>query len=136
MQCLPRTSKYAKTGPYMEFAHATSPVVGRPQCSPVHFSLQPLFPVVLWSVVLWSLQSPCARAENPRPLLRDFVGINGHTVQFKPGLYQPVCRLARDYHPVEWDLDGNTAELPPFPLAKNGVDWNQVYGSWRNEGWL
>ena len=70
-----------------------------------------------------------------RPLMRDFIGINGHTVQFKPELYQPVCRLVRDYHPVEWDLGKNTSELPEFPFAKNRVDWNQVYGSWRANGW-
>ena len=69
------------------------------------------------------------------PLMRDFIGINGHTVQFKPELYRPVCGLVRDYHPVEWDLGTNSAELPRFPLAKNGVDWNRVYGSWRASGW-
>jgi hypothetical protein len=78
---------------------------------------------------------PCVNAEDLRPRMRDFIGINGHTVQFKPQLYQPVCRLARDYHPVEWDLGPNTAELPPFPLAKNRVDWSQVYGSWRDKDW-
>jgi hypothetical protein len=70
-----------------------------------------------------------------RPLMRNFIGINGHTVQFKPDLYRPVCGLVRDYHPVEWDLGKDSAELPGFPLAKNGVDWNQVYGSWRANGW-
>lgn len=74
-------------------------------------------------------------AGESRPLIRDFVGLNGHTVQFKPQLYQPVGRLVRDYHPVEWDLGRRTAELPPFPLAKNQVDWSQVYGSWRDQGW-
>jgi len=67
--------------------------------------------------------------------MRDFIGLNGHTVQFKPGLYQPVARMARDYHPVEWDLGKQTSELPPFPVAKNGVDWGKVYGSWREGGW-
>jgi hypothetical protein len=76
-----------------------------------------------------------ATAGEARPLMRNFIGINGHTVQFKPQLYEPVCRLARDYHPVEWDLDKSTSELPPFPLARNGVDWSQVYGSWRTNGW-
>ena len=42
----------------------------------------------------------------------------------------------RDYHPVEWDLGTKkTSELPPFPSAKNGVDWNSVYGSWRAKDW-
>src|SRR5258706_14905394 len=74
-------------------------------------------------------------AEPLRPLMRDFIGINGHTVQFKPDLYKPACSLVRDYHPVEWDLAKNTAELPPFPLAKNRVVWNTVYGSWRKKVW-
>lgn len=43
-----------------------------------------------------------AIAQSPaRPLFRDFVGLCGHTVQFKPELYQLVCRVARDYHPVK-----------------------------------
>ncbi|MGH7971296.1 MAG: cellulase family glycosylhydrolase [Limisphaerales bacterium] len=79
--------------------------------------------------------SVCALTEGARPEMRDFIGLNGHTVQFKPELYRPVCRLVRDYHPVEWDLGTNTSELPHFPLAKNGVDWSEVYGSWRARGW-
>ena len=86
-------------------------------------------------VVLLIADTFSASADEARPLMRDFIGINGHTVQFKPGLYQPVCRLVRDYHPVEWDLGKSTSELPPFPLARNGVDWSQVYGSWRAKGW-
>jgi hypothetical protein len=73
--------------------------------------------------------------EAPRPLMRDFIGINGHTVQFKPDLYQPIARLVRDYHPVAWDLGKETSILPPFPFAKNKVDWSKVYGSWREKGW-
>lgn len=76
-----------------------------------------------------------AEAAETRPLMRDFIGINGHTVQFKPDLYRSVCGLVRDYHPVEWDLGKDSAELPGFPLAKNGVDWNQVYGSWCAKDW-
>ena len=69
-----------------------------------------------------------------RPLFRDFVGLNGHTVQFKPGLYQPVCGVVRDYHPVPWDLAKDTAQLPDWPFAKNRVSWEQVYGSWNKAG--
>ena len=65
--------------------------------------------------------------------MRDFIGLNGHTVQFKPDLYQPTARLVRDYHPVEWDLGTNTAAAAPFPFAKNRVDWSKVYGSWREQ---
>ena len=56
-------------------------------------------------------------------------------MQFKPELYRPVCGLVRDYHPVVWDLAKETDVLPPFPLAKNRVDWSQVYGSWREKNW-
>ena len=76
-----------------------------------------------------------APAGEARPLMRDFIGLNGHTVQFKPDLYAPVCRLARDYHPVEWDLAARPAQLPSFPFANNGVDWSKVYGGWREKGW-
>jgi hypothetical protein len=78
----------------------------------------------------------CLQAAEPgRPLMRDFIGINGHTVQFKPELYQQTCRLVRDYHPVEWDIGKQTSKPAPFPFAKNGVDWNKVYGAWKNHGW-
>lgn len=70
-----------------------------------------------------------------RPLMREFIGINGHTVQFKPELYRPVCGLVRDYHPVSWDLGSNSSILPGFPFAKNGVDWSKVYGSWGSNNW-
>jgi hypothetical protein len=78
--------------------------------------------------------SAIASAQSTRPSMRDFIGINGHTVQFRPKLYAPVCSLVRDYHPVVWDLDPPTNQLPPFPQAKNGVDWNEVYSSWGKEG--
>lgn len=67
--------------------------------------------------------------------MRDFFGNNGHTVQFKPDPYRSVCGLVRDYHPVEWDLGKSSAELPSFQLAKNRVDWNKFYGSWRAKAW-
>ncbi|HEY5912340.1 MAG TPA: hypothetical protein VJA21_17190 [Verrucomicrobiae bacterium] len=86
-------------------------------------------------VVISVCFAAAGRASELRPLIQDFIGLNGHTVQFRPELFAPVCRLARDYHPVEWDLGTNTTEMPPWPLAKNGVDWSKVYGSWRNHGW-
>ncbi len=75
----------------------------------------------------------CAE-EKPRPLLRDFLGINGHTVQFRPALYAPVAKLVRDYHPVKWDVGDDTAFVTTFPFARNRVDWSKVYGSWREHG--
>ena len=88
------------------------------------------FPLTLAVILVGSV---LAAAE--RPLMREFIGINGHTVQFKPELYQPLCRLARDYHPVAWDLAGDTSKPAPFPFARNKVNWETVYGSWRKHGW-
>jgi hypothetical protein len=72
--------------------------------------------------------------EKPRPLFRDFVGLCGHTVAFKPELYAPVCQWVRDYHPAKWDLGDDTSKLPDWPFAKNRVSWEQVYGSWNKAG--
>lgn len=87
--------------------------------------------ITLLVSTFFALPSPAAE----RPRMKDFIGINGHTVQFKPGLYQPVCRLVRDYHPVAWDLSGDTSKPAPFPFARNKVNWETVYGSWRNHDW-
>lgn len=84
--------------------------------------------------LLLALTGLCHAAE-PRPLMKDFLGINGHTIQFKPELYRPVCGLVRDYHPVDWDLGNETGKLPEFPFAKNRVHWGNVYGSWRKHDW-
>ncbi|MCX6856608.1 MAG: hypothetical protein NTV80_17085 [Verrucomicrobia bacterium] len=74
-------------------------------------------------------------AQSPtRPLFREFVGLCGHTVQFKPELYQPVCRVVRDYHPVKWDLAKDTSVMPEWPFAKNRVSWEKVYRSWHDKG--
>src|SRR5262245_11241065 len=70
-----------------------------------------------------------------KPLFRDFMGLNGHTIQFRPQLYRPVASLVRDYHPMEWDVGNESDFVPKFPFARNGVDWSRVYGSWRHEGW-
>ena len=71
----------------------------------------------------------------PRPLMRDFIGLNVHTVQFKPELYSPVTRVLRDYHPVRWDLGDDTAATPRLPMAVNGVDWRKLYGAWKRAGY-
>ena len=67
--------------------------------------------------------------------MRDFMGLCGHTVQFKPELYAPVTRLVRDYHPLKWDFGEDTSYATKLPSARNGVDWNQVYGSWAKAGY-
>jgi len=40
----------------------------------------------------------------PRPLFREFMGLNGHFT-FKPGLYRQVGRLVRNYHNLNWDVE-------------------------------
>jgi hypothetical protein len=62
--------------------------------------------------------------------MRDFIGLNGHTVQVKPDLYAPVAKLIRDYHPLKWDTGDDTSFPTTFPFARNRVDWSKVYGSW------
>ncbi len=87
------------------------------------------------AVVAFVAASPATAAEKQRPLMRDFIGLNVHTVQFKPKLYAPVTSLVRDYHPVDWDIGKDTSKAPVFPRAQNGVDWKQLYGAWRRDGY-
>lgn len=96
------------------------------------------FDQFLRKVWLISLATLCIHAAEPaaqKPLFRDFMGLNGHTISFRPQLYRPVATLVRDYHPVEWDLGKDTDFVTPFPAARNGVNWRSVYGSWKKEGW-
>ncbi len=74
------------------------------------------------------------QAQAPRPTMGEFMGVNGHTIQFRPQLYAKALRKVRDYHSLEWDLGKETDFVPRFPEARNRVDWNQVYGSWQKEG--
>lgn len=70
-----------------------------------------------------------------RPTMREFMGLNVHTVNFKPGLYAPVCRNLRDYHPIDWDTgSADTSRATTFPMAANKVDWGMMYGSWVKGG--
>ena len=69
-----------------------------------------------------------------KPLMRDFIGLNTHTVQFKPDLYRPIAHLIRNYHPVEWDLGAELGD-PNLPKTHNGVDWHQLYGGWSKDGY-
>ena len=72
-------------------------------------------------------------ANTPRPLMRDFISLNGHFA-FKPDLYRPTCQLVRNYHPTIWDLGDDTALRATFPLARNKVDWSVTYGAWKKAG--
>ncbi len=86
------------------------------------------------SLLCFLLTLAASQAAPEAAWFRDFVGVNGHTVTFKPELFAPVCRIVRDYHPVEWDLAGDTSVLPDWPFAKNKVSWEAVYGSWQKAG--
>lgn len=87
--------------------------------------------IYLMAIAAWH---PCPAEQPTKPLFRDFIGINGHTVSFKPDLYAPVCRLVRDYHPLDWDTGPDSDYQLDFPFARNRVNWEQVYGSWREAG--
>jgi hypothetical protein len=73
-----------------------------------------------------------ALAESERPLMRDFIGLNTHTVQFNPELYSPVARLVRDYHPYDWDVEGDSSNPTTFPLARRHITWEDQSGKWRS----
>ncbi len=77
-----------------------------------------------------------AAEEGPprKPIFRDFMGICGHTVTFDARRYATTCRLVRDYHPLDWDTGDDPSLLPRFPRARNGVDWQEVYGGWKGVG--
>jgi len=70
---------------------------------------------------------------SPRPLMRDFIGLNGH-FQFKPELYRQTCRLVRNYHNINWDV-AKPGDPITVPKCVNGVDWEKhVYGKWEQHG--
>jgi len=76
-----------------------------------------------------------APAQKARPTMREFMGLNVHTVNFKPALYAPVCKHLRDYHPIDWDTGPtDTSRATTFPMAANRVDWGKMYGSWVKAG--
>jgi hypothetical protein len=69
----------------------------------------------------------------PRPLFKDFMGINGH-LSFKPDLYKQVCRLVRNYHNISWDVKAPGDALT-IPRTVNGINWKQdAYGPWKKAG--
>ena len=87
------------------------------------------------SLILFSaLLGITARAAE-RPLMRDFIGLNVHTVQFKPALYAPVTKVLRNYHPMKWDVAEDTSASLDFPFAKNRVNWQSLYGAWKKAGY-
>ncbi len=71
-----------------------------------------------------------------KPLMRDFIGLNVHTVQFRAALYAPVARRLRDYHGIDWDTGEDPTTPTTFPMSKNGVDWEKLYGVWKTAGYV
>lgn len=68
-----------------------------------------------------------------KPLFKDFMGINGH-VTFKPALYGQVCRLVRNYHNIDWDVNAPGDSLT-IPLTNNNINWQKdIYGPWKTTG--
>ena len=86
-------------------------------------------------VLLLAGEGMCAEDAKPRPLMKDFIGLNVHTVQFKPELYAPVTRVLRNYHPIKWDFGDDTSAATTFPFAAIRVNWAQLYGSWKKAGY-
>ncbi|GHT21035.1 hypothetical protein FACS189430_00440 [Bacteroidia bacterium] len=64
--------------------------------------------------------------------MKDFIGLNGH-FHFKPELYKSTTRLVRNYHDMVWDVDAPGNKIT-IPLCGNGVDWRDVYGPWKKNG--
>ena len=66
------------------------------------------------------------------------MGINGHSFQFIPDLYDDVATHARAYHPVYWDVKYDICEPLQLPLTlekitKDGqINWIDTYCYWAN----
>ncbi|MDR2955862.1 MAG: hypothetical protein LBV43_12345 [Prevotella sp.] len=68
-----------------------------------------------------------------KPLIKDFIGINGH-FHFQPDLYGQVCRLVRNYHNVNWDVEKPGDDIT-LPVCVNKVNWEEhVYKPWKEKG--
>jgi hypothetical protein len=61
------------------------------------------------------------REKKSKPLFRDFIGLNVHTVQFKSELYKPVTRLLRDYH----GFKERAERMPVSAGAAQSVNWTK-----------
>jgi hypothetical protein len=90
-------------------------------------------PIMRLILVLFLSVHTAIGADRSRPLLKDFIGLNGH-FHFRPELYNQVCRLARNYHNMMWDVN-RPGERPTFPVCVNKVNWkDHVYGRWIKAG--
>ena len=88
---------------------------------------------VVAGLLACAIASPSSGRELPKPLMKDFIGLNGH-FHFRPELYSQTCRLVRNYHNMNWDVAKPGAPIT-FPRCPNKVDWDKhVYGKWIKEG--
>lgn len=84
---------------------------------------------VLYAATVAAAVAPQAIGKEP-PLIKDLVGIN-IDFNFRPDLYARVCRLVRNYHSINWDVN-HPGDPITFPKCTNGVDWDQnAYGPWK-----
>ncbi len=68
-----------------------------------------------------------------KPLMKDFMGINGH-FHFKGEKYAPTCRLVRNYHNLNWDVR-KPGDRITFLVCVNKVNWKtNDYGGWKKHG--
>jgi hypothetical protein len=91
---------------------------------------------IIMLVLLGNLGAHATDARSVKPRMKDLMGICVHTVQFKPDLYRPICLHVRDYHGLNWDLGDDTSFQPTFPLARNQVNWEALYGDWTAAGYV
>lgn len=50
-------------------------------------------------------------------------------------MYKPTTRLVRDYHGLDWDVGDDTSYVPQFPMSRNKVNWEELYGGWVRAGY-
>lgn len=46
-----------------------------------------------------------------------------------------MSKLLRDYHGLDWDIGDDTSYVPRFPMSRNQVNWEELYGSWVKAGY-
>ncbi len=89
---------------------------------------------LLLSAFICSISLIGVQAADQKPLMKDFLGINGHYT-FKPEVYIKTCRLARNYHNINWDVK-NVGDPITIPVCANKVHWlNNVYNKWIKAGY-
>ena len=90
---------------------------------------------LLLCLLLMALLPLHAEGTPEKPLMKDFIAFNGHTIGVKPDLYAPLFKVIRDYHPMAWDVK-SPGEATQYPMTTNKVNWiDDVYGKWKKVNW-